>query len=99
MLYEVITTKDANDIFNDPEISIVVELIGGIEPARSFILRAIEHGKHVVTANKALLSLHGKEIFEAAAGKGVVITSYSIHYTKLYEANHCRQGLFKIETI
>jgi homoserine dehydrogenase len=66
-------TKDANDIFTDPEISIVVELIGGIEPARTFILKAIESGKHVVTANKALLSLHGKEIFEAASAKGVEV--------------------------
>jgi homoserine dehydrogenase len=67
---KVVLTKDANDIFIDPEIHIVVELIGGIEPAKSFILKAIEHGKHVVTANKALLSLHGKEIFEAAARMG-----------------------------
>lgn len=66
-------TKDANDIFTDPEISIVVELIGGIEPARSFILKAIESGKHVVTANKALLSMHGKEIFEAAARNNVEV--------------------------
>ena len=70
---KVILTKDVNDIFTDPEISIVVELIGGIEPAKSFILKAIEHGKHVVTANKALLSLHGKEIFEAASRKGVEV--------------------------
>ena len=70
---KVILTKDANDIFTDPEISIVAELIGGIEPARSFILKAIGHGKHVVTANKALLSLHGQEIFEAAARKGVEV--------------------------
>jgi homoserine dehydrogenase len=70
---KVLLTKDANDIFTDPEISIVVELIGGIEPAKSFILKAIEHGKHVVTANKALLSQHGKEIFEAAARKGVEV--------------------------
>jgi len=70
---KVVLTKDANDIFLDPEISIVVELIGGIEPAKSFILKAIEHGKHVVTANKALLSQHGKEIFAAAAGKGVEV--------------------------
>jgi len=69
----VTLSRDANDIFNDPEISIVVELIGGIEPARSFILKAIEHGKHVVTANKALLSQHGQEIFEAAAQKGVEV--------------------------
>ena len=69
----VILTKDANDIFTDPEISIVVELIGGIEPAKSFILQAIEHGKHVVTANKALLSMHGREIFDAASKKGVEV--------------------------
>jgi homoserine dehydrogenase len=69
----VILTKDANDIFTDPEISIVVELIGGIEPAKSFILQAIEHGKHVVTANKALLSMHGREIFNAASKKGVEV--------------------------
>ncbi len=70
---KVLLTKNANDIFTDPEISIVVELIGGIEPAKTFILNAIEHGKHVVTANKALLSQHGKEIFEAAARKGVEV--------------------------
>jgi len=64
-------TKDVNDIFTDPEIRIVVELIGGIEPAKSFILKAIESGKHVVTANKALLSMHGREIFAAAARQGV----------------------------
>ena len=69
----VTLTKNVDEIINDPEISIVVELIGGIEPARSFILKAIDHRKHVVTANKALLSLHGKEIFEAAARKGVEV--------------------------
>ncbi len=70
---KVTLTKDVNDIFTDPEIKIVVELIGGIEPAKSFILQAIEHGKHVVTANKALLSMHGREIFEAASQKGVEV--------------------------
>ncbi len=69
----VLLTRDANEIFTDPEISIVVELIGGIEPAKSFILKAIEHGKHVVTANKALLSQHGREIFEAAARNNVEV--------------------------
>lgn len=64
---------DANDIFTDESIDIVVELIGGIEPAKSFILKAIEHGKHVVTANKALLSIHGKEIFGAAAAHNVEV--------------------------
>jgi homoserine dehydrogenase len=70
---KVTLTKDANEIFNDPEISIVVELIGGIEPAKTFMLKAIENGKHVVTANKALLSQHGREIFAAAAQKKVEV--------------------------
>lgn len=60
-------TADANDILDDPEIQVVVELMGGYEPARSFILKAISAGKHVVTANKALLASYGREIFEAAA--------------------------------
>jgi homoserine dehydrogenase len=66
-------TRDAGDILTDPEIDIVVELIGGMEPARTFILKAIENGKHVVTANKALLSVHGREIFHAAALKNVEV--------------------------
>lgn len=60
-----------DDLLLDPDIDIVIELIGGYEPARSFVLRAIESGKHVVTANKALLAVHGDEIFSAAARKGV----------------------------
>ena len=72
-LGEITLTKDANDIFTDPTIDIVVELIGGMEPARSFLLKAIEHGKHVITANKALLSVHGHEIFKAAALKNVEV--------------------------
>ncbi|MBU1647799.1 MAG: homoserine dehydrogenase [Proteobacteria bacterium] len=70
---ETILSKDVGDIFNDPDIDIVVELIGGIEPARTFLLEAIRHGKHVVTANKALLSIHGKEIFEAAVQSNVEV--------------------------
>ncbi len=66
-------SADANDIFNDPAIDIVVELIGGIEPARTFILAAISKGKHVITANKALLSIHGREIFAAAAANNVEV--------------------------
>ncbi len=66
-------SKEARDIFDDPTIDIVVELIGGMEPAKSFLLQAIAKGKHVVTANKALLSVHGKEIFEAAAAAGVEV--------------------------
>jgi len=70
---DVTLTQDANDIFTDPAIDIVVELIGGMEPAKSFMLKAIENKKHVVTANKALLSVHGKEIFEAAAKNNVEV--------------------------
>lgn len=66
-------TKDADDIFRDPTIDIVVELIGGMEPAKSFMLKAIQHGKHAVTANKALLSVHGREIFKAAAENNVEV--------------------------
>ncbi|MCW5206200.1 homoserine dehydrogenase [Desulfobulbus sp. F5] len=66
-------TKDADEVIHDPNINILVELIGGIEPAKSYILKAIAAGKHVVTANKALLSQHGKELFAAAAAKGVEI--------------------------
>ena len=58
-------TQDALEVINDPQISIVVELMGGEEPAASFLLKAIKKGKHVVTANKALLSTRGEEIFKA----------------------------------
>lgn len=68
-----VLTTDVNQIFNDPEISIVIELIGGYEPAKTFVLKAIASGKHVVTANKALLALHGDEIYAAAAAKGVEV--------------------------
>ncbi len=59
-------TNDAAQILNDPDIDIVVELMGGYEPARTFILAAMARGKHVVTANKALLATHGDEIFRSA---------------------------------
>jgi homoserine dehydrogenase len=65
--------NDVNAILNDPEISIVIELIGGYEPAKSFVLKAIAAGKHVVTANKALLALHGEEIYAKAAEAGVEV--------------------------
>ena len=63
--------SDAEGLIEDPGVSIVIELIGGYDVARRLTLRAIERGKHVVTANKALLALHGKEIFDAAAKRGV----------------------------
>ncbi len=67
----LITDLDA--IVNDPAIDIVVELIGGLEPARSLILKAIENGKHVVTANKAAIARFGDEIFTAANQAGVYV--------------------------
>jgi len=68
-----VVATSADEIINDPDIHILVELIGGIEPAKSYILKAIAAGKHIVTANKALLSQHGRELFSAAAAKGVEI--------------------------
>ncbi len=70
---DVALVRDATDLIRDPAIDIIVELIGGIEPARTFLLEAIDRGKHVVTANKALLSQFGGEIFAAAAAKGVEV--------------------------
>ena len=69
---EVKLTDDAFSVVTDPGIDIVVELIGGYGVARELVLKAIENGKHVVTANKALLAVHGNEIF-AAAQKGVMV--------------------------
>lgn len=66
-----IVTENARAIINDPEIDIIVEVIGGIEPAKSFILEAINNGKQVVTANKELLAKFGKDIMEASDEKGV----------------------------
>jgi len=66
-------TADAAVVLAHPDIDIVIELIGGLEPARTFILQAIANGKHVVTANKALLARHGNEIFAAAHAKGVMV--------------------------
>jgi len=66
-----ILTASADDVLNDPDIQIVVELIGGLEPALSYTTRAIEAGKQVVTANKALLAIHGNQIFSLAEKKGV----------------------------
>ena len=66
-------TADALDVVNDPDIDIVVELIGGYGVAKDMVLKAIAAGKHVVTANKAMLALHGNEIFAAARAKGVTV--------------------------
>ncbi len=69
----VIVTDNAHEITTHPDIDIVVELIGGQTIAKDLILEAIAHGKHVVTANKALLANHGTEIFAAARAKGVMV--------------------------
>ncbi len=66
-------TRDIFDVATNPDIDILIELIGGIDVARELILKAIEHGKHVVTANKALIAEHGNEIFAAANAKGVTV--------------------------
>jgi homoserine dehydrogenase len=90
---EMLTT-DTNVVLNDPEIEVVIELIGGLEPARTFVLRALECGKSVVTANKALLAQFGDELFRAAREHGGELA---------FEASVCggipilrvlRQGLF-----
>ncbi|WP_427309990.1 homoserine dehydrogenase [Cupriavidus sp. H39] len=70
---EVEIVSDANQVVTRPDIDIVIELIGGYGIARELVLKAIENGKHVVTANKALLAVHGNEIFEAARNKGVIV--------------------------
>ncbi len=66
-------SDDAFAVVRDPDVDVVVELIGGYSPARELVLEAIENGKHVVTANKALIALHGNEIFSAAQKKGVTV--------------------------
>ncbi len=66
-------TQDAYDVVNDPDIDIVVELIGGYSPAKELVLQALDNGKHVITANKALIATHGEEIFAKAQEKGVMV--------------------------
>jgi len=66
-------TTDLEGIINDPDIDIVVELMGGLEPARSLILQAIANGKQIVTANKAVMSRYGEEIYRAAEAAGVYV--------------------------
>ena len=72
-LSEVNVSHDIFDVVRNPNIDIVIEVIGGLDVARSLVLEAIHNGKHVVTANKALIAEHGQEILEAASEKGVQI--------------------------
>ena len=69
----IILTTDPMDIINDPDIDIVLELIGGDGAVKDLLLKAINNGKHVVTANKSLIALHGNEIFAKASEKGVIV--------------------------
>ncbi|MCW8874378.1 MAG: homoserine dehydrogenase [Gammaproteobacteria bacterium] len=70
---DIQVSDDAFSVVENPEVDIIVELIGGYSPAKELVLKAIENGKHVVTANKALIALHGNEIFAAAQQKGVMV--------------------------
>ncbi len=72
-LQHVKLTLDSAEIVDDPNIDIVLELIGGTDLAKELVMRAIENGKHIVTANKALIALHGNEIFAAAQAQGVTV--------------------------
>lgn len=74
ILSELPLTTDPAKVLDDPEIDIVVELIGGLEPARRFISRALANGKHVVTANKALLATHGEELYAEARQHGRMLS-------------------------
>jgi homoserine dehydrogenase len=66
-------TGEALEVVDDPEVAVIVELMGGYEPARGLVLRALANGKHVVTANKALIAKHGNEIFAAARASGMMV--------------------------
>ncbi len=70
---DAVVSADAFALVRNPDIDVVIELIGGYGVARELVLEAIAHGKHVVTANKALLATHGNEIFRAAASRGVMV--------------------------
>ncbi|HWJ97418.1 MAG TPA: homoserine dehydrogenase, partial [Acidimicrobiales bacterium] len=70
-LDDAVLTRDASEVVTDPSVDVVVEVIGGIEPARELILAAMAAGKPVVTANKELLANHGAELYAAASEAGV----------------------------
>ena len=74
-------TRDVFDVARNPDVDILVELIGGVDTARQLVLEAIAHGKHIVTANKALIALHGDEVFKAAAAKGVYLQKLTLTST------------------
>lgn len=73
LLSNIKVSKDSFEVAADPEVDILIELIGGTDVAKELVLKAIEHGKHVVTANKALIAEHGNELFAAANKAGVTV--------------------------
>lgn len=73
-LGSVKVSRDIFEVARDPDVHILVELIGGNDVAKELVLEAIKHGKHVVTANKSMIAIHGNEIFKAAESMGVVVT-------------------------
>jgi homoserine dehydrogenase len=81
--------NDARAVINNPEIDIVVELIGGYGIAKDLVLEAIAAGKHVVTANKALIAVHGNEIFKAAHAKGVMVALRLLLLAEFPLLKHC----------
>jgi len=85
-------TTEAIDVVRHPDIDIVVELVGGYEPARSLVLEAIARGKHVVTANKAMLARHGNEIFEAASAQGVMVAFEGAVAGGVPSSRHCARA-------
>ncbi|MEM9604409.1 MAG: homoserine dehydrogenase [Pseudomonadota bacterium] len=72
--FDIALSTDPDDVVGDPEIDVVCEMIGGTDLARELVLRALANGKHVVTANKALIAIHGNELFAEAQRRGLIIT-------------------------
>ena len=71
--HDIVLTTNADDLIDNPEIDIIVEIMGGYDPTKEYVLRALKNGKHVVTANKALIAVHGNEIFKLAQEKRVMV--------------------------
>ena len=88
---EVALIADPQQLVRHPDIDVIVETIGGTTAARDLVLEAIAHGKHVVTANKALLALHGNEIFAAADARGVCV-AYAPLRSAFRSSRRCARG-------
>ena len=86
-------SDDIFNVVNDPEVDIVVEVLGGFDPALKLVMTAIDKGKHVVTANKALIAVHGNEIFAAAEKKGVIVAFESAVAGGIPIVKALREGL------